>query len=45
VAVESSLADSAARFSRCLDQAAEGAIPAGLPRGTTQNMSGGREKR
>ena len=40
VAVESSLADSAARFSHGLDQAAEGAIPAGLPGTTIHNETG-----
>ena len=40
VAVESSLADSAARFSHGLDQAAKGAIPAGLPGGTIHNETG-----
>ena len=44
VAVESSLADSAARFSHGLDQATEGAIPAGLPGGTIHNETGGRVK-
>jgi len=42
--VESSLADSAARFSHGLDQATEGAIPAGLPGGTIHNETGGRVK-
>ena len=42
--MESSLADSAARFSHGLDQATEGAIPAGLPGGTIHNETGGRVK-